>query len=187
MDNSVIVTKHEWWVTPVWEIQTGFDSKFNIDLLHEISLCKPPSNPYSFNIWDYKTKNISTLNDFILKSVYDNAVEYFSNNFNPKLTRGWVNRQVPGQALALHDHGGSMMACVYYINAPSNAGDLQLIDPRGSANWQWLSDGNVHGIKYKRITPESGKLVIFPAYLLHQVEVNRSNDVRISLATNINL
>jgi uncharacterized protein (TIGR02466 family) len=177
--------RHEWWVTPVWEIETGFDLKFNQDLLVEISQCTPPTNPYSFNIWDYKTKNITELNDFILKSVYENVREYFDYNFNAHLTRGWINRQFPGQSLSLHDHGGCMLACVYYIDTPTDAGDLQLVDPRGSVNWQVIRDGNVNGVKYKRITPKTGKLVLFPGYLLHQVETNKSKNVRISLATNI--
>ena len=60
-----------------------------------------------------------------------------------------------------------------------------LIDPRGGVNWGWLSEGGFSGIKYQRVKPEMGKMVMFPAYVLHSVEVNRSNETRISLATNI--
>lgn len=179
--------KHEWWVTPVWEIETGFDSTFNDEMLVEIANCKPPTNPYAFNIWDYNTPRLSALRQKILSSVKDNAAEYFPNffRFNPVLTRGWVNRQNPGQQLALHDHGGTLMACSYYIKSADNCGDLLLVDPRGGVNWEWIQEGNISGIKYKRITPKEGKLVIFPAYVLHMVEINKSQQTRISLATNV--
>lgn len=187
MDNSVTVTKHEWWVTPVWEIQTGFDSNFNNELLVEISKCVPPSNPYAFNIWDYKTPCITALKEKILSSAIQNASEYFPPFFKfvPTLTRGWVNRQSPGQSLSLHDHGGTLLACSYYIKSPKNCGDLLMVDPRGGVNWEWLREGNVSGIKYKRVVPEEGKLILFPAYVMHMVEINRSEQTRISLATNI--
>lgn len=179
--------KHEWWVTPVWEIQTGFDKKFNDELLVEIEKCKPPTNPYQFNIWDYRTPRITELRQKIISVSLQNAPEYFPSNFrfNPTLTRGWVNRQHPGKSLGLHSHGESLLACTYYINSPDNCGDLLMVDPRGGVNWEWLQEGNVMGIKYKRIKPEEGKMILFPAYVLHMVEINKSQHTRISLATNI--
>jgi len=179
--------KHEWWSTPVWEIETGFDSKFNDDLLAEMVNCKPLTNPSAFNIWDYNTPCVLALKDKILSSVKENASEYFPSDFrfNPELTRGWVNRQHPGDTLALHSHGGALMACSYYIKSPPNCGDLMLVDPRGGVAWEWLQEGTVFGIKYKRIKPREGMMVLFPAYVLHMVELNRSQNTRISLATNI--
>lgn len=181
------VTKHEWWVTPVWQVDTGFDTKFNDDLLQEIARCTPPVNPYKFNIWDYNTPRISELKQTILNVAKENASMYFPDffKFNPILTRGWVNRQNPGQSLALHDHGGTLLACAYYIKSPEGCGDLLMVDPRGGVNWEWLQEGTVSGIKYKRIKPREGMLVLFPAYVLHMVEINKSQQTRISLATNI--
>jgi len=48
-----------------------------------------------------------------------------------------------------------------------------------------LEDGGYRGIKYKRVTPKEGKLVMFPAYVLHEVEKNMSDNKRISITTNI--
>ena len=31
-----MITKHEWWATPVWEIDTGFDEYFNLILHNEL-------------------------------------------------------------------------------------------------------------------------------------------------------
>jgi uncharacterized protein (TIGR02466 family) len=179
--------KHEWWATPVWEIETGFDSKFNDELLAEIDSIKPPANQFMFNIWDYNSPRISELRSVILVKVKDNVSPYLQqySRFTPQLSRGWVNRQHPQQSLALHDHGGSLLACTYYIKTEQNSGDLLLVDPRGAANWESIKDGNIVGVKYKRVTPQEGKLVFFPAYVMHMVEINNSRSTRISLSANI--
>lgn len=183
----MIVTKHEWWATPVWEVDTGFDLTFNNEILIEIDQCKTPVNPFMFNIWDYTTPRISELKNKILMCVKDNVSPYLPqySRFTPQLSRGWVNRQHPNQSLALHDHGGSLLACTYYIKSELNSGDLLLVDPRGCSNWESVRDGNVLGVKYKRITPKEGKLVFFPAYVMHMVETNHSKSTRISLSANI--
>jgi hypothetical protein len=184
-----MISRKELWSTPVWEYQTGFDEKFNEDLLREINALSNMRNTFQNNIWDYaniRNPTITKLRETFLELV-SHTREFFPPNFtfNPQFSRAWVSRQEPGQALPIHDHGGTLISCVYYISAPQNAGDLLLIDPRGSVNWGWLSDGGISGIKYQRIKPEVGKMVMFPAYVLHSVEVNRSTETRISLATNI--
>lgn len=181
------VIRHDWWATPVWEIQTGFDRKFNNDLLVEISKCAPPKNQFEFNIWDYTSPNIVALKNKILQSIIENAKEQLPSLHRTKvaLSRGWVNRQQPGETLGVHYHGGTLFAVTYYIYAPDNCGDLLLIDPRGGVNSEWKTDGNLWGAKFSRIKPEESKLVIFPAYILHMVDINRSGQTRVSLATNI--
>jgi uncharacterized protein (TIGR02466 family) len=77
------------------------------------------------------------------------------------------------------------MAVVYYIYTPENCGDLLLVDPRNAPLWDRISEDKVDGIKYQRIKPKNGKLILFPGYVGHMVEQNKSNDTRISLATNI--
>jgi uncharacterized protein (TIGR02466 family) len=181
------VIKNEWWVTPVWEIDTGFSEQFNNELLSEIDSIIPQTVGNKFDVWDTKTPRLTELKQTITSLVTDNAVEYFPDffKFNPKLTRGWVNRHRPGQSLPLHDHGGALMAASYYIKTADNCGDLIMVDPRGGVNWDWLREGNFTGIKYKRVTPKESKLVLFPGYILHMVEANKSQFPRISLATNI--
>lgn len=181
------ITKHEWWATPVWEIQTGFDPKFNNELLEETLYCQPSKQGYMFNLWDYKTPKISELRNKIISLLIDNTTEYLPStyNYNPTLIRGWVNRQEPGKSLPLHDHSTSLLACTYYAKTYDKCGDLMLVDPRGGGWFNSAKEGNVDGIKFKRIRPEEGKLVVFPAYIIHMVETNLSKQTRISISTNV--
>ncbi len=177
--------KHEWWATPVWEVDTGFDVEFNKNLMRELPKLRDNSN--DFNIWDYSGSHLDQLKQKILETS-NNIEEYFGEYFNDMnlvINRGWINKQLPGEHLALHSHGGPLLATTYYINAPMNSGDLLLVDPRGATNWEYIKEGKVVGVKYKRITPVAGKLVVFPAFLLHMVEANKSNETRISLASNV--
>jgi uncharacterized protein (TIGR02466 family) len=179
------IIKHEWWATPVWEIDTGFDAQFNKNIMKELPQLKNNSN--DFNIWDYQGRCLDQLKQKIINAS-GNIREYFGDYYddmNLVINRGWINTQLPGESLALHSHGGPILATTYYINAPLNSGDLLLVDPRGATNWEYIKEGKVVGIKYKRITPTAGKLVLFPAFLLHMVEVNNSDETRISLASNV--
>lgn len=181
------ITKYEWWSTPVWEVETGFDEEFNSTLLKETMSINPSQYGVDFNIWDLHTPNITSL----YKKIFDTAKQVTEGVFNPqykftpKILRGWISRQKYQELLPLHDHGNVVIAVVYYVSTPENCGDLLLVDPRNSSNWNREFEQGIDGIRYKRITPREGKLVLFPGYLAHMVEPNRSKETRISLATNI--
>lgn len=176
------ITKRDLWATPVWEIDTGFDEEFNQKVFAEFPTNK--QDGFNFNLWECNTPNITKLRNYIIGVI---ASEVKINFLNPNLSlsRGWVNKQCPGKSLAVHDHAPAVLAAVYYVNSPENSGDLLLVDPRGSANWERNTEGNVSNVKHVRIKPVAGKLVLFPAYILHMVEQNNSKQNRISIATNI--
>lgn len=174
----MIVTKQELWATPVWEVDTGFDTQFNIKLVEEFPNNKQAG--FQFNLWDCNTPHITKLKQCIMDVV---TKEVRVKNLS--LSRGWVNKQCPGKPLVIHDHSPAVVAAVYYVNCPENSGDLLLVDPRGSINWERIPEGNVSNVKHQRIKPVASKLVLFPAYILHMVEVNNSAENRISISTNI--
>jgi hypothetical protein len=179
--------KHEFWSTPVWEIQTGFDAMFNDKLLEESFYFQQAKNGNQFNLWDFNTPAISALRSKIISLLVDSTTEFLPSNYiyNPKLIRGWMNRQKPGESLPLHDHFGSLLACTYYVKTYDRCGDLLLVDPRGGGWFNAEREGNIVGTKFKRIRPEESKLVIFPSYVIHMVETNLSNETRISISSNV--
>jgi uncharacterized protein (TIGR02466 family) len=85
----------------------------------------------------------------------------------------------------MHDHPGSLFVIVYYIACEENSGDLILMDPRGYTNFDIQTGDGQYDAKYKRIKPQVGKMVMFPGYITHGVETNKSSKTRLSLATNI--
>ena len=181
------IIKNEFWSTPVWEIETNFDNYFNSILVNDIAEF---AGKDGFNIWDHDRYSIRTLKDKIFECLDATVKPYFPdfNPYEPSLLDGWGNKTDPGESLVLHSHPHAILIVTYYAKSPENSGDLLIVDPRGSVNWDWEIDNSpkrVHGINFKRIKATEGKLVIFPAYLMHMVEVNRSKETRICIATNI--
>ena len=188
---SMNIIRNDWWVTPVWEIQTDFDEKFNDNLLSELKYFytdEKIKNIKDSNIWVMNTPYVKSLNDYIIKMVTELTYDYVAKNYDEyefHHTRGWVNYSLPGQSMAIHDHGGSKITATYYIQTDDDCGDLLLIDPRGGVDWDKEVYKNVNGAKFKKITPKPGKLVFFPSYVLHSVDVNKSKNMRISLSTDM--
>jgi uncharacterized protein (TIGR02466 family) len=181
------INKNEWWATPVWEIESGFDEYFNLALAAELADIKLEKGYDRYDIWDYKTPRLLELKEFMFDALDQTVPEYFGEYYpyNPCFINGWANIQHPGADLPLHDHGGTVLVSTYYVTCEENSGDLLVVDPRMGANWEWIADNGFQGVKYRRITPKAGKFILFPGYVMHMVETNRSNSTRISIATNI--
>ena len=86
------------FVTPVWEVDLGFDNQFIQTLLSDAQQYYKDTNVQSAdsNIWSYHTECIDTLNRTILSVVkeltYDMiALNYSNEGFEYLHTRGWLN------------------------------------------------------------------------------------------------
>jgi uncharacterized protein (TIGR02466 family) len=179
-------TRHDWWATPVWEIQTDLNNRFNQGLLDEIDAYNNTRSHGDIeNIWSCDTPHIAQLNKTILDIVSEHAAPFISTSENHEEfkffhVRGWYNYNEPGCGKKIHAHGGAKLTATYYANVPDNGGDIVLVDPRGGVDWD--TEG---GRKFKSITPKTGSLIFFPSFLLHSVETNESTEARISISTDI--
>jgi uncharacterized protein (TIGR02466 family) len=107
----------------------------------------------------------------------------------------WANVNRSGDANEFHSHPGAYWSGVYYVDDagiaadPSLGGELEFLDPRGSVplmNAPHLRiSGSLSAGATERVTPEAGKMMIFPAWLMHQVRPYRGNAQRISIAFNL--
>jgi uncharacterized protein (TIGR02466 family) len=122
-------------------------------------------------------------NLYIFKNVITESVlEYFKEVKTPSkviIKDSWVTKFLPGDTAQVHDHRSDVLSGVYYIKATGNEGNLRLINPL-------TYDKFVVDLNFE-ITPITGKLILFPGWLKHQVLQNNSNNERISLAFNLEL
>lgn len=83
----------------------------------------------------------------------------------------WFNAMGPGHVTSLHHHdeNDELLSAVYYIRVPANSGQLLLYE-----NGAPLC-----------VSPEEGKLVMFGPAVLHEVTINNSAELRLSVAMNI--
>ena len=107
----------------------------------------------------------------------------------------WANVNRAGHGNEFHSHPGSFWAGVYYVDDggiagdPSIGGELEFLDPRGPVplmNAPHLRiAGNLSAGSTERIRPQAGRLVMFPAWVMHQVRPYNGNAERISIAFNL--
>ena len=123
----------------------------------------------------YHEKHLKELND-------NKTVELF-------ITKSWTTITKKFGFNTPHHHNTNTVVGVYYVKTSDKCGDLLLHDPRGAMSFIEKFEINtqghlVSGRSYYRITPKIGDLILFPAYIVHSVDPNMSDDERISVALN---
>ena len=106
----------------------------------------------------------------------------------PFLGNMWANINPPGGMNRAHQHPNSLWSGVYYIKAPKNSGHLKIDDPRSSAAMvrptQKKGTLPVRLYRETHYEPIAGRCIMFPSWLMHCVDPNQSNDIRISVSFN---
>ena len=106
----------------------------------------------------------------------------------PFLGNMWANINPPGSMNRSHQHPNSLWSGVYYVKAPKNSGHLKVDDPRNSASMirPKQKPGQLPPRLYREThyEPKDGRLIMFPSWLLHCVDPNESNEIRISVSFN---
>lgn len=183
------------WQSPIWEVQTRFDERFNETLLDEIygigkdivlGKDKDPNN----SIWDYSRPNLDILKqeiiDIVTKKIVQNIPQLRMLNIRGcEHFMGWVNVREPGERLEVHGHTESAIAATYYIKVKEGCGDLVAFDSANAIDWLNNRLSGTPLLRERRFKPVEGRLIFFPSYVLHGVDENKSDDLRISLSTDL--
>jgi hypothetical protein len=109
----------------------------------------------------------------------------------------WANINRSGHANEFHSHPGAFWSGVYYVDAggidadPLLGGELEFMDPRGvlpamnAPHLAFAMPGGLSAGATERVRPKAGLLVMFPAWLMHQVRPYHGTAERISIAFNL--
>ena len=118
------------------------------------------------------------------KTIYDQ--EHLDSE--PVLGNMWANINPPGGMNRAHQHPNSLWSGVYYIKAPKNSGNLKIDDPRSVAcmSRPRQKEGAVPARLFREThyEPIAGRCIMFPSWLMHCVDPNQSDDIRISVSFN---
>ena len=100
----------------------------------------------------------------------------------------WANINPPGGLNQPHIHPNALFSGVYYVKSQPNCGRLKVMDPRPGVQFimPTRKPGNPGKDMWRdvNIEPVVGRIIMFPAWLWHSVEPNKSNDIRISVSFN---
>ena len=109
-------------------------------------------------------------------------------DLKPVLGNMWANINYPGCFNRPHLHPNSLFSGVYWVKTPVKSGNLMLYDPRAGTQM------TMPNRKENKLPPElwrevhyepvAGRIIMFPAWMWHEVKPNESNDTRISISFN---
>ena len=118
------------------------------------------------------------------RTIYDQ--EHYESK--PFLGNMWANINPPGGMNRAHQHPNALWSGVYWIKTPKNCGDLRIDDPRSAAAMcrPKQKQGKLPERLFREYgyTPKEGRVIMFPSWLMHCVDPNNSNDIRISVSFN---
>ena len=101
----------------------------------------------------------------------------------------WVTIYPPGTYVPEHIHANSMLSGIFYARVPEGAGNLILKDPASVAKTMFIRDywGFPTVQTVHTHTVEEGQMIIFPSWLPHMTELNRSTGDRIMVSFNLDM
>ena len=106
----------------------------------------------------------------------------------PVLGNMWANINYPGGYNRPHLHPNSLFSGVYWVKAPKNSGKLMLYEPRPGVQCIMPNrkEGKLPSHLWRDVSyePTAGTIIMFPAWLWHEVQPNKSQDLRISVSFN---
>lgn len=153
------------------------------------------SNQINNNPDSSDNNNLRVLENYPrIKNILTNAfnkvafdVLYCKNNFI--VTTSWITNTGVGEKSQSHNHKNSFYSGVYYFDEiyDENIGDLWFENPLNDHTSFAVNftDVNYFNARNLMITPEPKKLILFPSYLKHSINMNLSKKNRKSLAFNL--
>jgi uncharacterized protein (TIGR02466 family) len=175
------------FATPLWIFHTENPKLLNKKLTLDGIQFKVSNWQY----FDLPGEGIQELKKFVRSSA-ESAAKNYGIQFNKMSIRARQHVRKPLECDVPHHHPIVDLVGTYYLKTPDKCGDILLHDSRGFVLDTWQDryvksdndDRNLlgqSGLITHRITPEEGKLILFPGYVTHSVETNLSDDMRISI------
>lgn len=130
-----------------------------------------------------------SVRDYLHRQGVDYPVRWHSH--------GWVNVNALGDYHDPHNHPHAYLSGTYYVRVPADRattgnrrdlrpGCITLYDPRGAVNMTAIRGDAFVDPEYT-VRPEPGLLLLWPAFLMHFVHPNLSDEPRISVSFNLML
>jgi uncharacterized protein (TIGR02466 family) len=188
------IVREDWFVTPIW--RSYIDNVDNIKLAKECY-------DYKNNVPGVQRSNESgyqspDLNDnrgieiTKLKTTVENCLLCvgkeigFKENLNWQILNYWININETTNFNHPHIHPGSLLTAVYYVQTNEHSGDIIFY---GSAERHYLAasftnENNPFTSTRIHYTPTTGTIYVFPSWLMHSVNPNKSTNDRISISFN---
>jgi uncharacterized protein (TIGR02466 family) len=103
------------------------------------------------------------------------------------ITGCWANVNAPGTGHRLHSHRNNFLSGAYYVQVQQGADSINFFDPKPQAGVirPAAARPTEYNTEVAMVRVSTGSLILFPAWLQHAVDANRSQRLRISLSFNL--
>lgn len=104
-----------------------------------------------------------------------------------EITGCWANVSAPGARHGTHSHPNNFLSGVYYVQTSAGANTINFHDPRPQSGVMRppIAKLTADNADLVVATVTDGTLMLFPAWLPHSVDANRSDTVRVSVSFNL--
>jgi uncharacterized protein (TIGR02466 family) len=185
-----MIYEHQGTIQEIFLIQDEIKKKLPI-----IEQTDPFNNPIGWE--DGVQTNIkartNSINDFgltHLKKYIEHHVKKYIDQTQSRhpvpiaLRHSWVNKTSRDQGQDWHQHEDAYISGTYYYQTTGNDGMFNIMNPTPWMRQELFPFGNIADRQYD-IKPAVGKLLLFPGWLQHSVEKNKTDDTRISISFNL--
>ena len=137
----------------------------------------------------------SKVKDYLLGKIAESLQQLLS----PEKCEGfrvssvWININGKNAYNAMHDHPNCNLSGVLWVKSPENCGRFKFENPNAFAQ-SYVIDGTLDEVQQTfnnhsslSFDPLEGHMLVFPSNLKHSVEINQSDEDRISIAFNIRI
>jgi uncharacterized protein (TIGR02466 family) len=104
-----------------------------------------------------------------------------------EITGCWANVNLPGAGHKMHSHPNNFLSGVYYVQVQDGADTINFHDPRVQTGIirPPVTELTAENTDQVVVRVQAGALLMFPAWLPHSVDPNRSELERISISFNL--
>ncbi len=181
--------------TFIWqhELPASDSQSINKTLLEWLSAMRPAADKYSAGrTWQTDTDlqdkpQMAELNKRVMVAG-DGVLDFLGFEKSPMIISGaWANFGPPETSHHEHVHPNNFLSVVYYVKAPKGGHTINFIDPRPQAHVMSprVVKPSHNNASLVSVDVAPGQLILFPAWLRHSVDVNRSPEERLSIAMNL--
>jgi len=184
--------------TPVWQLETGIDCKPIKSAVQKLKnhdrVGSKITNVGGWQSAGLKPTSVDAPKELeLLFSLLDKSVKSCLDSIGiPNLVEMkncWFNINKMGNFNKPHNHRESLISGVFYIQTPKDCGNIsferhdhsQYFIPEDLEYRNFITGGVV------TLEVKQGLLVLFPSWLIHEVEPSQSQTPRISMSFNYNV
>lgn len=107
-----------------------------------------------------------------------------NSHFKYTISNSWVNVHGNGGFTKSHIHGPTVLTTAAYLQLPENGGFIEFLDPLESIKSYHMKEYDEEEFNWKVVPAKTGDILIFPGWLKHRTQPNKSDINRWVLTTN---